>query len=111
MPNSFKTVALVARCDAVGIGQTITEISEFLHHTGHKIVYESQTALLMSEAHSSMTLDEIGQYADLAIVVGGDGLFHEVCNGMLNRIDQCMVPIGISTALVGSAPLGFVNHS
>ena len=59
------------------------------------------------QARVSPTLSDY----DGIIVVGGDGLFHEVCNGMLNRIDQCMVPIGISTSLVGSAPLGFVNRS
>jgi YegS/Rv2252/BmrU family lipid kinase len=43
-----------------------------------------------------------GEY-DKVILVGGDGTFHEFINGMLNRDDGFMIPIGLIPAGTGNS--------
>ena len=45
---------------------------------------------------------DITKYNGL-LIVGGDGTFHEVINGLLNRIDQEKIPIGIIPAGSGNS--------
>ena len=45
---------------------------------------------------------DITKYNGL-LIIGGDGTFHEVINGLLNRSDQKKIPIGIIPAGSGNS--------
>ena len=69
-----KTVAIVGKFQAVGIAQILSDIAVFLESHGHTVVFESETAENIAlQGYDSMTPEQIGHHADVAIVVGGDG--------------------------------------
>ncbi len=73
--SSFKTVALVARQEASGIGEALIALAECLVKRGFKVTFEADTAqAIKADTHyARLTPDEIGQHTDVAIVLGGDG--------------------------------------
>ena len=74
MAAQFKTAALVGRYQSEGVAESLLAIAAFLHERGVKVLLESETAESigrMDFAHGGVDL--IGQQADLAIAVGGDG--------------------------------------
>ena len=68
------TVAIIGKPGAVGIVRTLLDLAQFLQSTGRRVVFESETAVSLPP-HQFPALDaqQIGQQADLAVVVGGDG--------------------------------------
>ncbi len=73
--SSFQTVALVARPDAADIGTPLLVLAECLTKRGFKVVFEAHTAqtIKADAQYARLNPDEIGQYTDVAIVLGGDG--------------------------------------
>lgn len=73
--SSFKTVALVARPDAAEIGAPLLTLAECLIKRGFNVIFEAHTAqTIKADTHyARLSPDEIGQHADVAIVLGGDG--------------------------------------
>ena len=98
-PYSFKTIAIVGKYLAAGIVESLTEIAEFLDKRGHAVIFESETAQNMAlKGIKAMTPDEIGQHADVAIVLGGDGTML----GIARQLAQYNVPlIGINQGRLG----------
>jgi NAD+ kinase len=98
-PATFKTVAIVGKYPAAGIRQSLLEIASFLHATGHTVVFEADTALHIDlQEFAMMTPAEIGQHADAAIVVGGDGTML----GIARQLAPYNVPlIGINQGRLG----------
>ncbi|GAB3539311.1 NAD kinase [Noviherbaspirillum agri] len=98
-PNAFKTVAVVGKYMAAGIEQSLSDIVSFLSSSGHTVVLEKETALNLSLPHvAAMTPTEIGQHADVAIVVGGDGTML----GIARQLAPFNVPlIGINQGRLG----------
>lgn len=79
-PNQFKHVALIGKYQASGhsgMRETLLEVAHFLGSLGLDVAFErdSSSSLSPHELGSSklLSLDQIGQQCDLAIVVGGDG--------------------------------------
>ena len=73
-PPHLKKIAIVGKHMAQGIAQSLSEIAQFLSASGHDVVLESDTAKNTGIAgFAVMTLADIGNHADAAIVVGGDG--------------------------------------
>jgi len=95
----FKTVAIIGKYPAAGIAQSLTEISGFLQDTGHAVVFEASTAQHVDlKDAAAMTPAEIGQHADAAIVVGGDGTML----GIARQLAPYKVPlIGINQGRLG----------
>lgn len=72
--GAFATIGLFAKRTGSGIKDTLQELSKFLEQRGHKVVFESGIAEMLSvPASQSSAATEIGQKCDLIIVVGGDG--------------------------------------
>jgi NAD+ kinase len=72
--TSFRTVAIVGKYMAAGIAEALSDIARFLAQNGHAVVFEAETARNVGvQGLVAMTPAEIGQHADVAIVVGGDG--------------------------------------
>lgn len=102
VPAQFKTVAIIGKYMAAGIAQSLSEIAEFLTKTGHAVVLEKETAQNVAlKGIVTMTPSEIGQHADVAIVVGGDGT-------MLG-ISRQLAPYGVPLIGINQGRLGFMT--
>lgn len=101
-PGGFKTVAIIGKYMAVGIEQSLSELADFLRAAGRSIVLEAETAKNVGlSGYATMTPDEIGAQADVAIVVGGDGT-------MLGIARQ-LAPYGIPLIGINQGRLGFIT--
>lgn len=74
MKNHFKYIGIVGHPRHPTALTTHEMLWRWLHQRGYDVIIEQQIAheCHLSEAHTG-TLAEIGQQADLAVVVGGDG--------------------------------------
>jgi NAD+ kinase len=73
-PRRFETIALVGRYQTSGVAGTLTEIALFLQSRGAKVMLEAGTAAAIGRSDLPQgTPAELGEAADLAVVVGGDG--------------------------------------
>jgi NAD+ kinase len=98
-PLGFKTVAIIGKYMAAGIEQSLTDIANFLATSGLTVVFEKETAQHVELPDATvMTAAEIGQHADAAIVVGGDGTML----GIARQLAPFNVPlIGINQGRLG----------
>jgi NAD+ kinase len=101
-PNQAKTIAIVGKHPAAGIGQSLADLAVFLQGGGHTVAFESDTAQHVDvPGYGVMTPAEIGQNADVAIVVGGDGT-------MLGIARQ-LAPYGVPLIGINQGRLGFMT--
>jgi NAD+ kinase len=102
MKFPFQTVALIGKYKAPEIAEPLLRLADFLSAQGVKVVVDSLTdEHLQSHPYTALTLDEIGQVVDLAIVMGGDGT-------MLN-IARTLSPCGVPMVGVNQGRLGFLT--
>ena len=74
MARRFQHAALVGKYQADGIRPLLQEIAHFLVHQGLEVSFEHHTAASTGVTDfDALTIDQIGQQCDLAVVVGGDG--------------------------------------
>lgn len=74
MAQLYKTIGLIGKPDHQGASATIEAIYSFLCEQHYQVLVESSVAPSINiENLNVRTLTEIGQEADVAIVVGGDG--------------------------------------
>jgi NAD+ kinase len=74
MKPSFACVALVGRYQTEGVRETLLAIVAFLDARGIEVLVESETAdAVGADGFTRATIAEIGERADLAIALGGDG--------------------------------------
>ena len=74
MPTPFRHVALVGKYQAQGVQPVLQEIAGALGRRGIRVSVERDTALNTGWTdHEALSIDELAQACDLAVVVGGDG--------------------------------------
>jgi NAD+ kinase len=74
MPASFACVGLVGRSQRDGLEPVLEELITLLHLRGHEVVLEERLAKLVPNCEDpKLPIEQIGERADLVIVVGGDG--------------------------------------
>lgn len=74
MNKPFDTIALVGLPRSARATATHALLYHWLRDEGYNVLLERSVAQVLAiDTHHAVTLSEIGQQADLAIVVGGDG--------------------------------------
>lgn len=101
MTNStaFKTIALVCKYSAPGIAKDLLSLAQFLVDLGYAVVLEQEVATKLGIAsYTMMRPSEIGQSADVVIVLGGDGTML----GIARQLAPYKIPlIGVNQGRLG----------
>jgi len=101
MNKPFESIALIGKFNSQEVGDSLSRLAAFLQHRGHAVLVETQTAASAGvDQYPLATLEEIGQQADLAVVLGGDGT-------MLN-IACSLFPYGVPLVGINLGRLGFL---
>lgn len=99
--SRYATVAIIGKPGASGIVRTLLELAEFLKSTGRHVVFERETAQSLQDQHTGLEawdVPRIGQQAELAVVVGGDGTML----GIARQLASFKVPlIGVNQGRLG----------
>lgn len=99
MSFPFKTIALIGKHKNPQIAESILNLAEYLSGHGFDVLVDHLTASHISNSkYRALTLEEIGQQADLAVVMGGDGTMLNIAR-MLASYDVPL--IGINQGRLG----------
>lgn len=99
-----RTVALIGRYQTPDIAESLLMLAEFLRERGVRVLVEESTVpavLARVQGYETASFDEIGQQADVAIVLGGDGT-------MLSCARQ-LAPFGVPLTGIHQGRLGFMT--
>ncbi len=99
---AFARVALVGRQQSANVVRTVAAIADFLAGRGHEIVLESGTSAEMPQSpYPSLAVEAIGDFADLAIAIGGDGTMLGLARQLAGR--------GVPLVGINHGRLGFIT--
>ncbi|MBI2296710.1 MAG: NAD kinase [Betaproteobacteria bacterium] len=102
MKPPFKTVALVGKYKSPEIAEPLLKLAQFLERRKVKVLIDRLTAShLAGNKYPVLPLEELGEKADLAVVIGGDGT-------MLN-IARTFAPYDVALVGVNQGRLGFLT--
>lgn len=73
MSEGFRRIALVGKLNSVEVAAALGELRAFVAASGAEVRVERETAASMAGGGAAFGIDELGAWADLAVVVGGDG--------------------------------------
>ncbi len=100
--STYPTIAIIGKHGDTPATEELKQLAVFLEARGHHLVFEVSTARdLGRPGAQSMTPEQIGASAQLAIVVGGDGT-------MLGIARQ-LAPFGVPMIGVNQGRLGFMT--
>lgn len=102
MKPAFKTAALIGKYKSPEVAAPLLHLAGFLQQHGVKVLLDRLTASHIGDCpYPVLRLEELGQQADLAIVIGGDGT-------MLN-IARTFAPYDVALVGVNQGRLGFLT--
>ena len=94
---SPKTIGLIAHTGKIGAGELVNQLRGEFERAGVTVQLESETAALIG-ANPGRTIAQLGQMADLLVVLGGDGTILQV----VSRLGDMIKPIfGINIGSLG----------
>lgn len=98
----FRHAALVGKYQARGIRPILEDVAHLLARAGLDVSLESETAFNtgMTE-YPALTIKEIGQQCDVAVVLGGDGT--------MLAIARELAPFNIPLIGINQGRLGFIT--
>jgi NAD+ kinase len=106
-PTHFRHVALIGKYHAASVSmrETLLDLSHFLNDLGLDVSFDAESASNLGakdlSGHALLSLEQIGQQCDLALVVGGDGT-------MLG-IGRQLARYGIPLIGINHGRLGFIT--
>ncbi len=102
MKSSFQTVALIGKYKSPEVAGPLLELAHFLETRKVKVLVDRLTAAQVKQSkYPVLALEDIGEQADLAVVIGGDGT-------MLN-IARTLAPHEVALVGVNQGRLGFLT--
>ena len=89
MESPFKTIGLIGKPNHSGAAATLQRLYTFLNALGFDVLLEQRTGHQLTNVPKEklVKLVELGERADLAIVVGGDGNML----GRFRSFPQCLL--------------------
>ncbi|WP_297324905.1 NAD kinase [Nitrosomonas sp.] len=102
MSSPFTTIALIGKHKNPEIAIPLLNLAEYLIKKNYKVLLDHLTAShVCSDKYPVLSLEEIGEQADLAVVMGGDGT-------MLN-IARMLVSYDVPLIGINQGRLGFLT--
>ena len=100
--HTQQIIALVVRQNTAAIEEPVQRILAFLQEAGYRVVFEADTAAhLGMPGIEAMSVNDIGEQADLVIVMGGDGTMLGIAR-QLAKYDVSLIGINLGR-------LGFIT--
>jgi NAD+ kinase len=83
--NKFKNVGLIGRYNDANVGDTLMLVRDQLQQRDiHVLLDEGTAALIPNTGLTTVSRDELGQQADLVIIIGGDGTLLNAARSLAN---------------------------
>ncbi|OGA66749.1 MAG: NAD kinase [Betaproteobacteria bacterium RIFCSPLOWO2_12_FULL_65_14] len=96
MQPAFRRVALIGKLRSAEIAVSLRQLREFLLERGCEVLIEQETAL--DAGAEGSTYEALGGWADLAVVVGGDGTMLAAAR---NLVRHHVPVVGVNQGRVG----------
>jgi NAD+ kinase len=82
----FKTIALVGKYDSPEMSESLPQLADFLRELGYEVLIAHNTADQLGMVnHPTAEMTEIGERADLAVVLGGDGTMLSIARMLVSH--------------------------
>lgn len=102
MESLFHTIALIGKYKSPEISESLVSLASFLRGHNLEVLIEEGTATAMeSQQYTVASYETIGQRADLAVILGGDGT-------LLNAA-RCLAKFDVPLVGVNQGRLGFMT--
>lgn len=102
MDTAFKNVAVIGKYKSLEIVEPLLKLADFLASIGLNVVIDNLTGShLKRHSYKELSLPEMGEHVDLAIVMGGDGT--------LLNVARTLAPFKIPLIGVNQGRLGFLT--